>query len=170
MTQTDCLVSSRPHTAAAATYDPELHGGRRAPAPAHRAPAHRGGIARRGLLAVPAVLALAIPASPALAQSSKGTSSTATSGYGQTAPVKTTTEPKSGTAPSKEATTPEAKSAPKPETTTTTPTTPAKTSVSPSESKLPFTGLDLRWIIGGGLLLLAAGISLRVTQRRSSGH
>jgi hypothetical protein len=31
---------------------------------------------------------------------------------------------------------------------------------------LPFTGLDLRWVIGAGALLLAAGLSLRFTQRR----
>jgi hypothetical protein len=31
---------------------------------------------------------------------------------------------------------------------------------------LPFTGLDLRWIIGAGVLLVGAGLSLRMTQRR----
>jgi hypothetical protein len=125
-------------------------------------------LARRALLALSVVLTLAVPAS-AFAQ----TSSTGTSGYNQTPPPpKTTTEPKSGTAPSKEATTP-SKEAPKEETspstsTEPTSTTPAKVSTAPSESKLPFTGLDLRWVIGGGVLLLAGGLSLRLSSRRGS--
>jgi hypothetical protein len=130
---------------------------------------HRRRRARRGLVALPVVaLGLMLPATPAVAQT------TGTSGYGQTAPApKTTTTPKSGTAPSKEATTPTEttpKASTEPSTTpTTTPTTttPAQTSVSPaSESKLPFTGLNLNWVIGAGLLLLAAGLSIRVFQRR----
>lgn len=158
MTRTDSLVSSGPQTAGAATIGSELHDDR----------ARGRRVARRALLAVPVALAVAIPA-PALAQSTK------TSGYNQTPPVKTTAEPKSGTAPSKEATTP--KSTPKPATTTTsttpaaTTTAPAKAGVSPAaESKLPFTGLDLRWVVGAGLLLLAGGLSLRLTQRRSAGR
>jgi hypothetical protein len=162
MTQTDSVVSSRPQTAAATTSDPELRGDRRAVA------GGRGRVARRALLAAPAVLALALPTG-ALAQ----TSSTGTSGYNQKPPVKTTTEPKSGTAPSKEATTP--KSSPEPEkeaatpTTTEPTTTTAKAATSPAESKLPFTGLDLRWVLAGGLLLLAMGFSIRVGQRRRTG-
>jgi cytoskeletal protein RodZ len=31
---------------------------------------------------------------------------------------------------------------------------------------LPFTGLNLAWVIGGGLLLLGAGVTIRVAQRR----
>jgi hypothetical protein len=151
MTPTDDMVPSRPHTAVAT----ELHD--------HRGATRTRRAARRGLLALPIALALTIPATPALGQ----TSSTGTSGYGQKAPVPTTTEPKSGTAPSKEATTPKTETAPEP---TTTTTTPAKTTVSPNESKLPFTGLDLRWVIGGGMLLLAAGLSLRISQRRGAGR
>lgn len=129
--------------------DALLGGGRRA----------RRGV-RRGSVALSVALALMVPASPALAQT------TGTSGYKQEPPKpQTTTTPKSGTAPSKEATTPAAttpKAATEPTTTTTTPTQ----AVSPSESKLPFTGLNLTWVVGGGLLLLAAGLSIRLLQRR----
>lgn len=115
---------------------------------------------RRALVALPVALSLMLAATPALAQT------TGTSGYKQAPPApKTTTTPKSGTAPSKEATTP-AKTTPKAETEPTTATAPAKATVSPSESKLPFTGLDLTWVVGAGLLLLAAGLSIRVVQRR----
>jgi len=107
---------------------------------------------------LPVVLALAVaPAAPAFAAS-------ATSGYGTTPPA-----PNSGTSPSK---------------TTKTPTTPSKavapatTSSTPSATKpakastLPFTGFDLRWTVGTGLLLLCAGGSIMVMarrQRRDSG-
>lgn len=37
----------------------------------------------------------------------------------------------------------------------------------PETSELPFTGLDLRWVVGVGLLLIAAGgVSLAITRRR----
>jgi outer membrane biosynthesis protein TonB len=159
MTRTDSMVSSGPQTAGAATLGSELHDDRRS--------ARSRRVARRALLAVPLALAVAIPA-PALAQTE--TTTNATSGYGTKPPVTTKTEPKSGTAPSKEATTP--KSAPEPTSTTpATSTEPAKSSTAPAaESKLPFTGLDLRWVVGAGLLLLAAGLSIRLTQRRSAGR
>jgi cytoskeletal protein RodZ len=159
MTRTDSMVSSGPQTAGAATLGSEFHD--------DRASARSRRVARRALLAVPVALAVAIPA-PALAQTA--TTNNTTSGYGTKPPVKTTTEPKSGTAPSKEATTP--KSTPEPTTTTpATSTEPAKSSTAPAaESKLPFTGLDLRWVVGAGLLLLAGGLSLRLTQRRSAGR
>ena len=143
MTPTDCMVSSRPQQKLQ-----DQHGaarGRR--------------VARRGLLAVPVALALMIPATPALAQTAPGTS-----GYKQAPPVKTTPEPTSGTAPAKETTAPATttpKASPEP-TTTVAPTTTS----APAKSSLPFTGLDLRWVLGAGMLLLAAGLSLRFTQRR----
>ncbi|HEX4188833.1 MAG TPA: hypothetical protein VHY83_13130 [Solirubrobacteraceae bacterium] len=75
-------------------------------------------------------------------------------------------EEKSGTSPSKETTTPEKK-----ETAPTTSTTTPSSSTSPSSEKekastLPFTGFDLRWTIGMGLLLLGAGFSIVTVQRR----
>jgi hypothetical protein len=42
----------------------------------------------------------------------------------------------------------------------TTTTSPAKA------GSLPFTGFDLRWTVGGGLLLVCAGGSIMVMQRR----
>jgi hypothetical protein len=121
-------------------------------------------------VALGAALALAVPAG-AFAQT------TGTSGYNQKPPPpKTTPEPKSGTAPSKEATTP-SKEAPKEEAApqkevapSTTPEPTSATAVKATASKLPFTGLDLRWVIGAGALLLAGGLSLRVVQRRSAGR
>ena len=37
-------------------------------------------------------------------------------------------------------------------------------------SKLPFTGFDLRWSVGMGLLLMGAGLSIVVVQRRHRGR
>jgi len=81
-----------------------------------------------------------------------------TTGYNQTP-----TTPTTGTAPSKES---------KPATPTTTPTTttsPSTTTVPTSEaakaSTLPFTGFDLRWSFGIGLLLIAGGFAIVLLQR-----
>lgn len=134
----------------------------------------------RTLLALPAVFALMLPAAPALAVE------TTTTGYQQTpAPATTTsatttaasttaantttgyqqtpTKPASGTGPSKETATPTTSTSPA---NTAMPHTTNTASTHPASSTLPFTGLDLRWIIGAGALLLAAGLSLRFTQRR----
>lgn len=92
--------------------------------------------------------------------------STGEAGYGTTAPTPktTTTTPKttpttektpaSGTSPSKEASTPSSGVSPAKESSTT----PTKT--------LPFTGFDLRWTVGIGLLLVAMGFSIVTVQRR----
>ncbi len=110
--------------------------------------------ARRVLLAVPAALALLVPAAPALA-------STGTSGYNQKPPTPTTkTEPKKAVEPSKEATAPAAST--EPAVTTTTPTAKAST--------LPFTGLNLTWVVGAGVLLLAAGLAIRMVLRPGAGR
>ncbi len=111
----------------------------------------------RTLLALPIVLALALPAAPALA----ATTTTGTSGYYQTPP-----KPASGTGPSKETSTPKSTTAPANTTpTSTTPTSPTTTTTSHATT-LPFTGLDLRWIVGLGVLLVGAGLSIQMTQRR----
>lgn len=52
------------------------------------------------------------------------------------------------------------KSSVKPSTASSSPTTETKATT------LPFTGLNLAWVVGVGLLLLVAGLSLRVLQRR----
>ena len=156
MTRTDVMASSRPRTAGAA---PMRKGSSRI-------------LRRLSILPLVALLALAlIPGAAVAAEPTSGygttsTSTTPTSGYGTTTPTPTTTTtttPSKGVAPSKEAEKP----------TSTTPaseTAPAKTSTTPTTSEkastLPFTGFDLRWDIGFGLLLMLAGFSIVLVQRR----
>ncbi len=117
--------------------------------------------ARRELLALPAALALLVPAAPAFGATA-GTSSNGTAGYNQKPPVPTTkVEAKKEVEPSKEATKTTPTTAAEP-TTTTTPTAKATT--------LPFTGFDLRWVLGAGLLLLSAGLAIRLGQRPRAGR
>ncbi len=131
---------------------------------ANAAPIARGGSRRRhtarGLLALALAMALIVPCATALA------AEPATSGYGQTAPVKTTPAPKQETAPTSTSSTPK-------ETTPAKETEPAKTSGEPTTTAkakaLPFTGLDLRWMTLGGVLLVAMGMSIVVVQRRRPG-
>jgi hypothetical protein len=144
MTRTDVMASSGPQTTA-----PRSTGSLRA---------------RRRLrwLAAPAILLLALAlAAPTLAATS--TNKEGLSGYSTTP-----TTPKSGTAPSKST-----EPATKPAKTTPTPATepaPARASsvptTTPKSSTLPFTGFDLRWTVGGGLLLMAMGFSIVTIQRR----
>jgi hypothetical protein len=99
-----------------------------------------------GLLVLPALLLALALAMPGIAAA------------GETYNEKTT--PSSEPKPSNESTTST--------TTTATETTPS-TGVSPSTEKastLPFTGFDLRWDIGFGLLLMGAGVSIVLVQRR----
>ncbi len=144
MTRTDVMALSRPRTAGAA-------------------PMRKGASSvLRGLSILPLVLALALALAPGAALAAEptsgyGTTSTATtptSGYSTTTPTPTTT-PSKGVAPSKE-------EAEKPKTTTT----PASEVAPAKPSTLPFTGFDLRWDIGFGLLLMVAGLSIVVVQRR----
>jgi hypothetical protein len=137
MTRTDVMASSRPGTGSAQ----------------HDRLASRA--ARRlSLLTVLAIVALGLLApTGALAA---GTSTEATSGYNQEP-----SKPSTGTSPSKATTTPS--------TTTTTTTTPATTTTAPTTETaktLPFTGFDLRWSLAIGVLLMAAGASIIVVQRR----
>jgi uncharacterized membrane protein len=127
----------------------------------------------RTLVALPAVFALMLPAAPALAvETTTGyqqtpapanttTASTTTSANTTTGYQQTPAKPASGTGPSKETATPTTSTSPA---NTATPNT--STTAHSANSTLPFTGLDLRWIIGAGVLLLAAGLSLRIGQRR----
>jgi hypothetical protein len=141
MTRTDVMASSRPHTAGAAPMRSGSSG------------------VWRGLSILPLVLlALALVPAAALAEEP-------TSGYGTT-PTTPTTSTKTNTTPSK-AVEP-SKEAEKPTTATTSEPTPT-TSTAPSTEKagtLPFTGFDLRWDIGFGLLLMIAGCSIVLLQRR----
>lgn len=153
MTRTDVMASSRPQTPSAA-------------------PVGRGSTSvLRGLSVLPlvllAVLAIMVPGTAVAAEP--------TSGYGQTPSTSTTpppattpttpattpaTTPSTGTLPSKEAEKPA---------TTEKEAEPAKTSSEPAKAKattLPFTGFDLRWDIGLGLVLIGAGFSIVAVQRR----
>ena len=144
MTRTDVMASSRPRTPGAALK-------------------RKGTRARRKLVALPILLltALALVAPGTAFGAEEGTS-----GYNQepNKPGTTTTTPttpSTGTSPSKEEGTPA--------TTPSKETEPTESSTSPAkeESKtLPFTGFDLRWSFGIGLLLMAAGFSIVGVQRR----
>jgi cytoskeletal protein RodZ len=152
MTRTDVVAPSGPRKAGATSLSKE------------------SSRAWRRLSVVPIALvmaALLLPQS-AFAQS--------TTGYSQTVPPpKTTTTPATSTTPS---TTPTTGAAPsKEEKTTSEKTTPSKetspssttptSSTSPAKAgALPFTGLDLRLVLGGGLVLFGAGFGLLLLDRR----
>ena len=97
-----------------------------------------------------------------------------TSGYSQTTPAPTTTTaptPKQETAPTKTSSTP--KETPASGTEPAKTSEPAKSSTEPTATTaaktLPFTGLNLTWIVVGGVLLVAMGASILATQRRRQG-
>lgn len=104
---------------------------------------------RRGLLILPVLLlmafALATPGAAVAAGTGTG------SEYSQE-PNKP--KEKEGTSPSKETAAP------------TTSTEPATAAAPEKASTLPFTGFDLRWTLAAGLLLMGAGFSIVVVQRR----
>jgi hypothetical protein len=112
---------------------------------------------RRGLLALPLALALiAGGATTALAAEP-------TSGYSQTtpAPKTTTSTPKGEAAPTNTSSTASKETpASKTEPTATTAT---------KATTLPFTGLDLRWVVLAGVLLVGMGVSIAVVQRSRHG-
>jgi uncharacterized surface anchored protein len=123
----------------------------------------RGRRAVRGLLALPLVLMLVAPGTALAAEP--------TSNYGNTVPAPTTTTtptPKQETAPTKTSST--AKETPASGTEPAKTSEPAKSSTEPTATTaaktLPFTGLNLTWIVIGGVLLVAMGASILVTQRR----
>ena len=155
MTRTDVMASSRPHTTAGAAST-------------------RRGLprARRTLVALPVALLLsAALVAPATALAEE----TGANGYSQkpptpttpttttppsTTPAATTPAPTSGTSPSKEASTPAKGVSP------STSTSSSPTAKAASEKTLPFTGFDLRWTVGIGLLLMGVGFSIVTIQRR----
>ena len=121
----------------------------------------------RGLLAVPLLALMLIAPGAALAAEP-------TSGYSQTTPAPTTTTaptPKQETAPTKTSSTPKetpAKSAVEPAK-TTEPAKATEPTATTAAKTLPFTGLNLTWIVIGGVLLVAMGASILLTQRRRQG-
>lgn len=117
-----------------------------------RRPPRRGLL--RSLLAISAALALvAALATPALAAEPTSGYTNTTTAKKEVLPTKTTTTPKQEVAPTKTTTTPA--KAVEPVTTTS-----AKTST------LPFTGLNLTWVVALGLAMVCAGGSIVMVQRR----
>ncbi len=102
----------------------------------------------RRLLALPVALLLAV----ALVAPTAALAASSESGYSQTAPT-----PKSGTSPSKET---------KPTKAAATATTTEPANESAKAQTLPFTGFDLRWVVGFGLVLMGTGLSIVTVQRR----
>ncbi len=149
MTRTDVVASSRPHKATAA-------------------PKRKGSSsALRKLVVLPVAVALTMALVPASALAAEE----GLSGYNKTTTTTTTTPtttpattptPTTGTSPSKEESTPTKTTAPE-----TSSTEPSKAEPTAKKaSTLPFTGFDLRWTIGAGVLLLAMGLSIVMVQRR----
>jgi uncharacterized membrane protein len=121
----------------------------------------------RKLVVLPVAVALTMALVPATALAAeeglsgynKTTTTTTTT---TTPPAATTPTPTTGTSPSKESSTPSKTTAPE-----TSSTEPSKGSEPTAKaSTLPFTGFDLRWTIGAGVLLLAMGLSIMTVQRR----
>jgi hypothetical protein len=144
-------------------------------APTGRGRSHRRRTMRRGLLALPLALALIAPGASALAAEP-------TSGYTNsvpapkttpaTTPSTTTTSTTTSTpSPKGEAAPTNTSSTASKETTSSTPTSgnePTATTAAKATT-LPFTGLDLRWVILAGVLLVGMGMSIVVVQRGRSG-
>ncbi len=139
MTQTDVVASVRPQAQDAAPIR------RRSPR------------ALRRLYVLPLALLLTAALVVPTAALAATTGTTGTTGYNQTPPA-----PASGTSPSKEKSTPTKETAPAKATSTPTTTT----TTTAKASTLPFTGFDLRWTVGIGLLLMGTGFSIVAVQRR----
>ena len=113
----------------------------------------------RRLAALPVALLLAI----ALTVPTTALAATSTSkenGYSQTVQAP---KPSSETSPSKESTPAKAVA---PATTAPATTSVAPTAETSKARTLPFTGFDLRWTVGIGVLLMVAGFSIVTVQRR----
>jgi hypothetical protein len=163
MTRTDVMASSRPRRTIAA---PKRKG-----SPS----ALRKLVVLSLALALMALLpAMALAADEPLSGYNKTTTTTTTTTpppttTPTTTPAATTTTPTStstptpttGTSPSKESSTPTKTTAPE-----TSSTEPTAEPAAKKASTLPFTGFDLRWTIGAGVLLLAMGLSIVMAQRR----
>jgi cytoskeletal protein RodZ len=138
MTRTDVMASSRPQAVGVAK-------------------SRKGSSGALSRLLVLPILVLAIAvALPAAAVAATSTTPT-TSGYSQEP-----NKPSTGTSPAKEESKPTSTPTSKaPETPSSAPAPQAQ-----KASTLPFTGLDLRWIVAIGILMMGAGFSIVLTQRR----
>lgn len=143
MTRTDVMASSRPRTAGMKTTT--------------------GGLLRirRGLLLLPVIALLAMTLTmPGVAVAASGEP---TSGYNQKPE-----EGKEKTGPSKETEKPAEKEKPAEPSSEEKKAGPSSGTEPATEksSTLPFTGLDLRWTLAAGILLMGAGFGLVTAQRR----
>jgi outer membrane biosynthesis protein TonB len=148
MTRTDVMASSRPQ-AVRTTF--MRSGSRRALRRLVLAP-----------LALVLTIALVGPTTAfAAAESTSGynqtpnTPTTTTTTTTTTPTTPTTTTPSTGTSPEKETKTP-----------TSEKTSPTPTTETAKTGTLPFTGFDLRWSLGFGLVLMGAGFAIVAVQRR----
>ena len=119
--------------------------------------------ALRRLLVLPVALSLAV----ALVVPTTAFAANSTTGYNQTPPSTTgynQTPPSAGTSPSKEKSAPA--KAPAKEVAPATKSSVPTTTKSTKASTLPFTGFDLRWTVGIGLLLMGMGFLIVMVQRR----
>src|SRR6476661_8359674 len=140
MTRTDVVASSRPQATGTT-------------------PTTRTRGAFRGGWLLPVALSVAALALPSAALAAEGTT-----GYGQTPSTPTTTP--STTPTTTPATTPAPTTTAAKETTPSKETSPSKETAPSKATTPPFTGLDLRWTIAVGLLLMGAGFAIVGVQRR----
>jgi hypothetical protein len=137
----------------------------------------RGRVPGRGLPVLALVLVIsAVCAAPTLAaeglsgythtetskQETKPTSSTPAPTTTPTPTAAQETKPSTSSAAPSQSTAPATEAAPA----TSTSTSPSTTASQSRASTLPFTGLDLRWVVGFGLLMLGGGTSIVLAQRR----
>lgn len=115
---------------------------------------------RRGLLALPLALVLMVGGT------TMALAADPTSGYGGNTPATKTPPPKGEAAPTTTSSTPSQES------TTATPTsrTEPTATTAAKATTLPFTGLDLRWMILAGVLLVGMGMSIVLVQRGRGGN
>lgn len=127
----------------------------------------RSRMLRRGLLAVPVTLGLMLPAGAGAAEATNGYTQTPPPPPGTTTTTTVTTPPVTVTtsAPAAKKVVPKKGVSP-----SVNIGEPVTIKPSPAPTTLPFTGLDLRWIIGAGILLLGMGFTLRILQRRARSH
>lgn len=116
----------------------------------------RRGLLRSLLAALAALALVAALAAPALAAEPTSGYTNTTTAKKEVLPTKTTTTPKKEVEPT---------------TTTTTPTkTLEPTATTAKVSTLPFTGLNLTWVVVLGLAMVCAGGSIVIVQRRHRGR
>jgi hypothetical protein len=119
---------------------------------------------------IPATLLAIALIGPGTALAAEGTS-----GYGSEPPKTTTTTTTTPTTTPTTETSPTGTTSPSKETSEPTKSEEPTSTSSPEKEKakastLPFTGFDLRWSLGIGLVLMVSGLSIVAVQRRQRRH